>query len=78
MADRSQYIQMRKSNQWDLNWFYGYYVEKVQGSPVPPQAFTQAFNMYFQFSAAEILERLDKEFEVQKIVNEHGQIIYIN
>lgn len=78
MADRSQYIQMRKSNQWDLNWFYGYYVEKVKTSPCSPQAFIQAFNMYFQFNSSEILERLDKEFEIQKIENEHGQIIYIN
>ncbi len=78
MASRSQYIQMRKSNQWDLNWFYGYYVEKVKSNPVPPQAFIQAFNMYFQFNSSEILERLDKEFEIQKIENEHGQIIYIN
>lgn len=78
MADRSQYIQMRKSNQWDLNWFYGYYVEKVKTNPCSPQAFIQAFNMYFQFNSSEILERLDKEFEIQKIENEHGQIIYIN
>lgn len=78
MADRSQYIQMRKSNQWDLNWFYGYYVEKVKGNAVPPQVFTQAFNMYFQFSAREILEHLDKELEVQKIEDQQGNLLYIN
>lgn len=78
MADRNQYIQMRKSNQWDLNWFYGYYVENVKGNPVDPNTFTQAFNMHFQFNAREILENLDRKLEVQKIENEHGQIIYIN
>lgn len=78
--NREQYIQMRKSGQYDLAWFYQYYLEnKDPNKPTPPfEIFHQAFNMYFQMNGADILWKMDKNMEVTKIENEQGQLIYIN
>ena len=78
--DRAKYIQMRKSGQYDLAWFYEYYLENKDRNRVTPPLtlFQQAFNMYFQMNGPSILETMDKKMEVTKIENEQGQIIYIN
>jgi hypothetical protein len=78
--NRDQYIQMRRTGQYDLAWFYQYYLEnKDPNKPTPPfEAFHQAFNMYFQMNGADILWKMDKNMEVTKIENEQGQLIYID
>lgn len=78
--DRAKYIEMRKSGQYDLAWFYQYFLENKDKNRVTPpfEVFQQAFNMYFQMNGAFILEHLDKKMEVSKIENEQGQLIYIN
>jgi len=79
-VDREKYIQMRKTGQYDLAWFYQYYIEKVDKNKqqVPFQVFHQAFSMYFQMNGQTVLEFMDKKMEVTKIENEQGQLIYIN
>jgi hypothetical protein len=78
--DREKYIQMRKSGQYDLAWFYEYFLKhKDENRMTPPfEAFHQAFNMYFQMHGGFILDYLDKKMEVTKIENEQGNLIYIN
>lgn len=78
--DREKYLQMRKTGQYDLAWFYQYYLEHKDNSKetYPFEVFHQAFNMYFQFSGKFILEYLDKKMEVTKIENEQGNLLYIN
>ena len=78
--DRERYIQMRRTGQYDLAWFYQYFLEhKDRNKPIPPfEVFQQAFNMYFQFNGPFILEYMDKKMEVSKIENEQGNLIYIN
>ena len=78
--NREQYVQMRKSGQYDLAWFYQYYLEnKDPNKPTPPfEVFHQAFNMYFQMNGADVIWKMDKNMEVTKIENEQGQLIYIN
>lgn len=78
--NRDQYIQMRRSGQYDLAWFYQYFLDNKDKSRVTPpfEVFHQAFNMYFQFSGREILEFLDKKLEVTKIEDQAGNLIYIN
>ena len=78
--DRDQYIQMRRTGQYDLGWFYQYFLEHKDKNRVTPsfEVFQQAFNMYFQFNGPFILEYMDKKMEVSKIENEQGQLIYIN
>ena len=78
--DRAKYIQMRKSGQYDLAWFYQYYLENKSPDKdtYPFEVFQQAFNMYFQMNGGVILETLDKKMEVTKIENAEGNLIYIN
>jgi hypothetical protein len=77
--DREKYIQMRKSGQYDLAWFYQYYLqEKGDYLTHDFQTFAQAFNMYFQFSGRQVLECTDKKMGVTKIENEQGNLLYID
>ena len=78
--NRDQYIQMRRTGQYDLGWFYQYYLENKDKSKetYPFQIFQQAFNMYFQMNGGFILEYMDKKMDVTKIENEQGNLIYIN
>lgn len=77
---REQYLNMRRTSQYDFGWFYRYYLENKDKSKLTPpfEIFQQAFNMYFNFNAAAIIEYLDKQMGVTKIENEQGQLIYIN
>ena len=78
--DREKYLQMRRTGQYDLGWFYQYFLENKDKNRVTPsfEVFQQAFNMYFQFNGPFILEYMDKKMEVSKIENKQGQLIYIN
>lgn len=78
--DREKYLQMRRTSQYDFGWFYQYFLENRDRSkaPVSFEVFQQAFNMYFQFNGAFLIEFMDKKMGVTKIENEQGQLIYIN
>ena len=71
---------MRKTGQYDFGLLYQYYIEKRNNDKalIPFQVFQQTFNMYFQMNGGVIVESLDKDFMVQKIENEQGNLIYIN
>ena len=78
--NRDQYIQMRRTGQYDLGWFYQYYLENK--SPDKDtysfEVFQQAFNMYFQMNGGFVLDYMDKEIGVTKIENQQGNLLYIN
>jgi hypothetical protein len=78
--DRDQYIQMRRTGQYDLGWFYQYYLKNKDESRDTYffEIFQQAFNMYFMINGASILEYMDKKMDVTKIENEQGNLLYIN
>jgi hypothetical protein len=78
--DREKYIQMRRTGQYDLGWFYQYFLENKDSNTVTPpfEIFQQAFNMYFQMNGGFILDHMDKKIDVTKIENEQGNLIYIN
>lgn len=78
--DREKYIQMRKSGQYDLAWFYQYYLEHKDKNRITPpfEIFQQAFNMYFQMNGRFILDHMDKKMGVTKIENEQGNLLYID
>jgi hypothetical protein len=78
--DREKYIQMRKSGQYDLAWFYQYYLKNRDESrdTYPFEIFQQAFNMYFMMNGASILEHMDKKMGITKIEDNNGNLIYIN
>ena len=78
--DRAKYLQMRKSGQYDLAWFYQYYLDNkdTNTQSVDFQTFQQTFNMYFQMNGPSVLEFLDKKMDVTKIENQQGNLLYIN
>lgn len=78
--NREKYLQMRRTGQYDLGWFYQYFLENKNNEKAHPpfEVFQQAFNMYFQMNGGFILEYIDKKMEVTKIENEQGNLIYIS
>lgn len=78
--DREKYLQMRRTGQYDLGWFYQYFLENRDRNRqlLSFDLFQQTFNMYFQMNGAIVIENMDKKMEVTKIENEQGQILYIN
>lgn len=78
--DRERYIQMRKSGQYDLAWFYQYFLKhKDENRITPPfEIFQQAFNMFFMMNGKNIIEYLDKKMGVTKIEDQQGNLLYIN
>lgn len=77
--NRQQYIQMRRTGQYDFGWFYQYFLEnKDKNKTTPPfEIFQQTFNMYFQMNAQGILESLDKKLEVTKLESKEGNLLQI-
>ncbi len=90
---RERYIQMRSTQNYNLNWFYEYYVQEFPNIPqfwinkqgeqlerklIPANEFMQPFQMAMSFQSAEIFDYLDKKFEVTKIEGDDGKLIYIN
>lgn len=77
---REQYIQMRRTGQYDFGWFYQYYLENKSKDKdtLPFDLFVQAFRTYFQFTSQDIVHYLDGKFEVQKIEDQNSNLIYIN
>lgn len=78
--DRQQYLQMRRTSQYNLDWFYQYYLKhKKQDSPALPfEIFQQVFQMYYQMNGSEILQNLDKKLDTTKIEDSNSNILYIN
>jgi len=77
--NKEQYIQMRRTGQYDFGLFYQYYLQERNSSYIIPfEIFVQAFRMYFQINRGAVVEFLDKKFEVQKIEDQQGNLLYIN
>lgn len=78
---RNKYIEMRKSNSFDLKWFYEFYNQNFDSKKhkpyLPFHIFSQIFGIYLQQTTQQIFDYLDKYFEVQYIENENGKIIYM-
>jgi hypothetical protein len=77
---REQYLQMRRTGQYDFGWFYQYYLEnKSQDKDTLTfEMFMQTFRMYFQFTSQDIIDTLDIKFGVQKIEDINKNVLYIN
>ncbi len=77
--NKEQYVQMRRTGQYDFGLFYQYYLqERNNRDTIPFEIFVQAFRMYFQINGRAVVEFLDKKFEVQKIEDQQGNLLYIN
>jgi len=78
---REEYITMRKSNRFLIDWFFKYYSKefnKDKHNPfLSPQEFQSFFSSYFTNSRKEVLSYLDLIFKVELIENDKGEVVYI-
>lgn len=65
-----EYIRMRNSGQYKIEWFHKYYRSKG-GRDIP----LQDFHMVFQTANLDqVLERIDKEFELTSLYDVQGKL----
>ncbi len=68
-----KYINMRNSSQYNMNWFYDYYIQNG-GKSIGINQFSMVFNMV---NLNEILEALDKKFNLVSILDAKGQTLKV-
>jgi hypothetical protein len=68
-----KYIKMRNSGQYQMNWFYDYYIQNG-GDLMVFNKFSMAFNMV---DLNQILESLDKKFNLMSILDAKGQTLKV-
>jgi hypothetical protein len=64
---------MRNSNQFELNWFYKYYLENG-GKGIGMQQFSSVFQM---INLPAVLEYLDKKFSLTLLFTKDNQFIKV-
>lgn len=69
---KSDYIKMRNSQKYDLQWFYNYWNDNG-GSRLDINTFGQMFNM--QNSLGQISDDLDHKFSLNILCNSDGSFI---
>jgi len=57
---KEEYIKMKNSNKWDLNWFYKYFLE--HGGKASPQEFATIFQQLYDLNT--VIRDLDVEFGI--------------
>jgi hypothetical protein len=64
------YIKMRRTNNYDVNWFYKYFVSK--GGKLDGPTFQATFHL-FNLDAA--LDHLDYEFKLNRLYDKSGKLV---
>lgn len=67
---KEQYIKMRNKNQFDINWFYSYYLEK--GGKAEFNVFMMLFKLDNQ-----ILANIDREYGLNVLEDKDGNFIKV-
>jgi hypothetical protein len=70
---KQEYIKMRNTKQYNLNWFYRYYLESSKDN-IDINTFAMILN---QVSLDNILEHIDKQFELTTLTDNNGKFIKI-
>ena len=69
---KTEYIKMRNSGQYDLNWFLNYY------NSLKPSIDINNFAMIFNMGNLDsVLEHLDKQFELTTLTDNNGKFIKV-
>jgi hypothetical protein len=69
---KTEYIKMRNSGQYNLNWFLDYY------NSLKPSIDINNFAMIFNMGNLDsVLEHLDKQFELTTLTDNNGKFIKI-
>jgi hypothetical protein len=69
---KESYIKMRNSGRYDIKWFHRYYTENK--GTVELNMFQMVFN---HGNLDEVLEYLDKEFNLVKVEDGNGKFIKV-
>ena len=69
----TEYIKMRNSGQYRIEWFFDYY-NKNNGKQISIQEFNAVFNMA---DLGQILTDMDKKFELTSLLDKKGKFIKI-
>lgn len=70
---RTEYIKMRNSGKYNIDWFYKYYIENSKDS-IDIHTFAMIFNTV---PLDNILVHIDKKFELTTITDNNGKFIKI-
>ena len=69
---KTEYIKMRNSGQYNLNWFLDYY------NSLKPSIDINNFAMVFNMGNLDsVLEHLDKQFELTTLTDNNGKFIKV-
>ena len=70
---KEEFINMVKTKNYPLEWFYKYYYEKG-GAPINIHLFMQFFQ---QFNFNELLDNVAKSFGLSRLTNKEGILIAV-
>ena len=70
---KQEYIKMRNSGKYNINWFYRYFIENG-GQKINLDVFNQVFNMG---NFNDVLRNLDSKFNLNKLEDNKGNLIKI-
>lgn len=72
---RQQYLNMRRTRQLNITYFYQYYVRNVGNARLSLDVFTQAFPMWVQGNVSMVFARLDSVFHIRVLTDPAGNEI---
>ena len=67
---KEQYIKMRNNSQFDINWFYSYYVDN--GGSADFNSFMMLFKLDNQ-----MLENIDRKYGLNVLQDKNGNFIKV-
>jgi hypothetical protein len=70
---REEYIKMREKGNYDINWFYKYYLEQG-GKPITLNDFYYVFT---KCNLDEIIVMMDYRFAINKLEYTDGRLIKV-
>lgn len=69
---KASYVKMRNSGNYNLDWFHKYYTDKKGAMEI------NMFQMIFNHgNLDQILDHLDKEFNLTKVEDKNGKLIKV-
>ena len=71
---RERYIQIRKSNNLEVDFFYDYYLTECKQNILSKKDFIKLFSLYLPISLNNVLEYLDNVFKLT-IITYNNKII---